>query len=118
MKLNYYLKKGKKLFMQNDVIKELGTNFIEYAVAGVQIYVCTILWANLLFFPGFIAIYRYRYARYILATTEDITAGSNLFVRLNIMNTIITHIVIKLFTFNRFIIAFFIFYHLIMVSAL
>ena len=28
-----------------------------------------------MFFPGFIAIYRYRYARYILATTEDITAG-------------------------------------------
>lgn len=49
--------------------------FIEYAVAGVQIYVCTILWSFLLYFPGFIAIYRYRYARYILATTEDITAG-------------------------------------------
>ncbi len=49
--------------------------FIEYAVAGVQIYVCTNLWSFLLFFPGFIAAYRYRYARYILATTEDITAG-------------------------------------------
>ena len=49
--------------------------FIEYAVAGVQIYVCTILWTFLLYFPGFVAIYRYRYARYVLATTEDITAG-------------------------------------------
>ncbi|MBR4823572.1 MAG: DUF975 family protein [Spirochaetaceae bacterium] len=49
--------------------------FIEYAIAGVQIYVCTNLWSFLLFFPGFIAAYRYRYARYIFATTEDITAG-------------------------------------------
>ena len=49
--------------------------FIEYAVAGVQIYVCTILWSLLLVFPGLIAAYRYRYAHYILATTEDITAG-------------------------------------------
>ena len=49
--------------------------FIEYAIAGVQIWACANLWSLLLFFPGFIAAYRYRYAHYILATTEDITAG-------------------------------------------
>ncbi|MBO4438602.1 MAG: DUF975 family protein [Spirochaetaceae bacterium] len=49
--------------------------FIEYAIAGVEIFVCTYMWNLLLVFPGLIAAYRYRYAHYILATTEDITAG-------------------------------------------
>ena len=49
--------------------------FIAYAIAGVQKYVCTILWAFLFFLPGIAAHYRYGYARYIFATTEEITAG-------------------------------------------
>jgi len=49
--------------------------FIEYAVTGVEIFVCTFLWSFLFIFPGYMAIYRYGFANYILATTEDITAG-------------------------------------------
>ena len=49
--------------------------FIEYAIAGVQKYVCTILWSILFIFPGIMAHYRYSYARYVFATTEEITAG-------------------------------------------
>lgn len=49
--------------------------FIEYAIAGVQKYVCTILWSFLFLFPGIMAHYRYSYARYIFATTEELTAG-------------------------------------------
>lgn len=33
MVLKYYLKKGKKLSMQNDIRKEIAVNFLEYAVA-------------------------------------------------------------------------------------
>ena len=49
--------------------------FIEYAIAGVQKYICTILWSFLFIFPGIMAHYRYSYARYIFATTEELTAG-------------------------------------------
>lgn len=49
--------------------------FIEYAIAGVEIFVCTILWTFLFIFPGCIAIYRYSFANYILATEEEMTAG-------------------------------------------
>ena len=49
--------------------------FIEYAIAGVQKYVCTILWSFLFFLPDIAAHYRYSYARYIFATTEELTAG-------------------------------------------
>lgn len=49
--------------------------FVEYAIAGVQKYICSILWTLLLFFPGIMAHYRYGYTKYIFATTEEITAG-------------------------------------------
>ncbi len=53
--------------------------FIEYAVAGVQKYLCTILWAVLLFFPGALAHYRYSFTKYILAEQNEITAGEAIF---------------------------------------
>ena len=49
--------------------------FIEYAITGVEIFVCTFLWSFLFIFPGHMAFYRYRFANYILATTEEMTAG-------------------------------------------
>lgn len=49
--------------------------FVEYAIAGVQRYLCTILWTLLIIFPGIMAHYRYSYAKYIFATTNEITAG-------------------------------------------
>ncbi len=49
--------------------------FIEYAIAGVQKYLCIILWTLLIILPGIMAHYRYGYAKYIFATTNEITAG-------------------------------------------
>ena len=49
--------------------------FVEYAIAGVQKYLYTILWTLLLLFPGIMTHYRYGYAKYIFATTHEMTAG-------------------------------------------
>lgn len=49
--------------------------FVEYAVAGVQKYLFTILWFLVLIFPSIVAYYRYSFTKYILATENDTTAG-------------------------------------------
>ena len=49
--------------------------FVEYAIAGVQKYLCTILWTLLLFFPGIMARYRYGLIKYIFSESNELTAG-------------------------------------------
>lgn len=49
--------------------------FVEYAIAGVQKYLCTILWTLLIIFPGIMAHYRYGFTKYIFSESNELTAG-------------------------------------------
>lgn len=49
--------------------------FVEYAIAGVQKYLCTVLWTLLIIFPGIMAHYRYGFTKYVFAKSNELTAG-------------------------------------------
>lgn len=44
-------------------------------IAGVQKYLCTVLWTLLIIFPGIMAHYRYGFTKYVFAKSNELTAG-------------------------------------------
>ena len=52
--------------------------FVEYAVTGIQTYLFIILWSLLLFVPGIMAYYKFRYAKYIFVNDNEKTSAEAL----------------------------------------
>lgn len=52
--------------------------FVEYAITGIQTYLFIILWSLLLFVPGIMAYYKFKYAKYIFVNDNEKTSAEAL----------------------------------------